>query len=151
MEAEGTEKTVLKYREDVAKLAKYIPWLESKKGNDVSSVYMADSVSGHGFSFPVFDSTLMSFIEEAKGSVLINENYAYTYTRNSIQDVSDEKLIIENAAIQNIKDVCDIFSRYILGGCTKARIWNEGVDKQIFLLALNKLRELIEFWDKPLS
>ena len=91
----GTEEIIKTYREDVAKLARYIPWLETKGGNDVMSSYRADQST---FSFPVYDGTLMSFVKEAQATKLMNRNYRYTYSRNHIKTAKDELSLIRAAS-----------------------------------------------------
>lgn len=144
----GTEEIINTYREDVAKLSRYIPWLETKSGSDVVSSYRAEQST---FSFPVYDGTLMSFVKEAQATKLMNRNYRYTYSRNHIKAAKDELGIIRTASIKEFGVLCDILSKYVLGGMTRAQVWREGIENRIFLEALVKLKELIEFWDKPFA
>lgn len=44
-----------------------------------------------------------------------------------------------------------ILSRYVLEGRIKGKVWNEAVQEQIFYLVLEKMKEIIEFWDKPMD
>lgn len=147
-EIKGTEEIIKTYREDVAKLARYIPWLETKSGSDVMSSYRADQST---FSFPVYDGTLMSFVKEAQATKLMNRNYRYTYSRNHIKTAKDELSLIRSASIKEFGALCDILSKYVLGGMTRAQVWREGIENRIFLEVLMKLKDLIEFWDKPLA
>ncbi len=137
------------YREDVAKLAQYIPWLELKSGRDVVSNYQ--SAEQMAFSFPVYDSTLLAFVKAAKATKLMNRNYVYTYSRNHLKTVGDERAFIARATIRQFRDLGDILSKYILKGMTKATVWTEGIENRIFLEVVSKLKELIEFWDQPLT
>ncbi|MBP5153280.1 MAG: hypothetical protein ILP13_10270 [Lachnospiraceae bacterium] len=139
------------YREDVEKLLKYLPWLEQKAGNDVSRIYDEDGLSGSTISFPVYDSTLMNFINEATASGLMDDNYQYAYSRNFIRNVADEKAAIERATVTDSEVLTGILSRYVLGGRTKGRLWSEGVSEGIFLLVLKKMKKLLEIWDAPLA
>lgn len=41
-----------------------------------------------------------------------------------------------------------ILSRYVLGGRTKAALWGEAVQENIFLLVLKQMRKLVDYWDK---
>ena len=147
-EIKGTEEIIKTYREDVAKLSQYIPWFETKSGSDVVSSYRADQST---FSFPVYDGTLMSFVKEAQATKLMNRNYRYTYSRNHIKAAKDELSLIRTATIKDFGVLCDILSKYVLGGMTRAQVWREGIENRIFLEVLMKLKELIEFWDKPLA
>lgn len=144
----GTEEIIHTYREDVVRLSRYISWLETKGGSDVVSSYRAEQST---FSFPVYDGTLMSFIKEAQTTKLMNRNYRYTYSRNHIKTAKDELSLIRTATIKEFGVLCDILSKYVLGGMTKAQVWREGIENRIFLEVLVKLKELIEFWDKPLA
>ncbi|MCR5311435.1 MAG: DUF6508 domain-containing protein [Lachnospiraceae bacterium] len=139
------------YREDVEKLLKYLPWLEQKAGNIVSRIYDEDGLSGTTISFPVYDSTLMNFINEATASGLMDDNYHYAYSRNSIHNVADEKAAIERATVADSEVLTGILSRYVLGGRTKGTLWSEGVSEGIFLLILKKMKKLLEIWDAPLA
>lgn len=144
----GTEEIINTYREDVAKLSRYISWLETKSGRDVVSSYRAEQST---FSFPVYDGTLMSFVKEAQTTRLMNRNYRYTYSRNHIKTAKDELSLIRTATIKEFGVLCDILSKYVLGGMTRAQVWKEGIENRIFLEVILKLKELIEFWDKPLA
>lgn len=151
MDKKATEEVVAEYREDIAKLTKYIPWLETKSGNDVSATFSGEGIAEHSVSIPVYDATLMRFIKEAKGTKLMNRNYVYTYSRNHLRTVQDEQNFIDRATIRNMKELSDILSKYVLLGMTKAVMWREGVENRIFLNVINKMKDLIEFWDKPLA
>ena len=44
------------YRPDVERLIKYIPWLETMKGNDaVSGTYSGQGIAEHSITIPVYD------------------------------------------------------------------------------------------------
>lgn len=139
---------VEQYRKDVVKLARYLPWLESKSGRDVVSDYHQAEMS---FSFPVYDSTLLSFIKEVKGTAFINRNYVYTYSHYRLKTAEDEHSFIGKATIRQFRELGDILSKYVLRGMTKASVWTEGIENRIFLDVVSKLKELTEFWDQPLA
>lgn len=103
------------------------------------------------FSFPVYDATLMSFIKEASKSALMEKNYSYTYTRNHIKTHDDERRLIRAAELKDWDILRGILSKYVLGGRTKAVLWSEAVQENIFVMVLEKMRKIIEFWDKPLD
>ncbi|MBQ0042506.1 MAG: hypothetical protein KBS85_04165 [Lachnospiraceae bacterium] len=148
---EGISQLIQEYRTDIQKLSKYIPWLETKTGNDVESNYNAGGEGGHTVSFPVFDSTLLAFVRDAQETVMMNENYVYTYSRNGFKTSADELAFINNATIKDIQALGDILSKYVLMGRYKSRMWTEGVQNRIFIEVLLKLKYLVEFWDKPLA
>ena len=138
------------FREDVIRLSRYIPWFEKKNGNDVSRNYEDGDKMKHTLSFPVYDSILLSFLNDASTTVFMEQNYHYFYTRNRIQNYEDELRLIETADIMHMDVLQCILSRYIFGGMTKAYLWKDGVDHKIFLSILKKARQIIEFWDQPL-
>ena len=65
------------YRPDVERLIRYIPWLESKAGGDITKFYQENGIKDHSISFPVYDSTLMSLVQDAKRTQLMDRNYVY--------------------------------------------------------------------------
>lgn len=144
------EELLAKYSPEVQKLIKYIPWLQSKVGNSVSSTYTGDGLAAHSITFPVYDSTLLSFVKEAKKSPLMDRNYAYVYTRNGISTAKDERNMIAHVRLQDMHILWGIMSKYVLGGMTKSVMWAQGVEEGIFLQLLLKMKELIEFNEGPL-
>ena len=145
------EELIQLYGRDVARLSRYIPWLETKSGKDVSSTFSGEGIAEHSVTFPVYDGTLLAFVKEAKATALMNRNYIYTYSKNRMKTVQDEKSFIDRATIQNMKELGDILSKYILQGMTKSRVWTEGVENRVFLEVVMKMKELVEFWDKPFA
>lgn len=143
----GNEEIVEYYRQDAAKLFRYISWLESKSGKQVSSIYGAEGIATNSVPFPIYESTLMSFVKEAADTCFMDRNYVYVYSRHRIKGVQDEMKLIQNATIRDMDKLAGILSHYILGGRTKARLWSEGVTLGVYLAILSKMKELIEFWD----
>ncbi|MCI6552833.1 MAG: DUF6508 domain-containing protein [Lachnospiraceae bacterium] len=137
-----------RYRPDVEKLAKYIPWLESKIGILTSSMYKGEGIEVNSVSFPVYDATLMSFVREAGQTGLMDRNYAYVYSRNRIRTVEAEQLLIERATIREMDMLRGILSKYVLGGRTKGRLWTEGVSNGSILKVVRKMKEVLEYWDR---
>lgn len=144
------EELVQKYKPEVESLSRYIPWFESKTVGMVSHMYQNEG-NDNGFSFPVYDSTLLSFINEAGMTLFMDRNYQYIYTRYHIHSHEDEWKAIENANIMTMEVIGGILSKYVLGGVTRSVLWKEGVQYEIFLRCLKKAKEIIEFWDKPLA
>lgn len=145
------EQVAAEYRSEVEKYLKYIPWLEQKAGNQVSSLYKGEGITAHSVAFPVYDGTLMSFIKEVSGSKLMDKNYPYVYSGYRIRTVQDEKRVIAGASIRDMNVLCGILSKYVLGGMTKSVLWSTAVTEGIFRDVLLKMKEVIEFWDKPLA
>ncbi len=150
-EADLREQVIAEYKGEVQKYLKYIPWFEEKAGVQVSSIYSGEDIKAHSVAFPVYDSTLMSFVKEMSKSKFMDKNYPYVYSRNRIRTVQDEKKMIERATIRDINVLGGILSKYVLGGMTKGTLWSTAVTEGIFLDILLKLKEIIEFWDKPLA
>lgn len=136
------EQIIEEYQGDAAKLLRYLPWLSKKQGNDVSSMYTGDGEM-QVIPIPVFDSTLLAFVKEAEKTKFVDRNYPYVYSRNRIQTHEDEIKLLRNAKITDIKIIKGIFSKYILGGRTKASLWTEGVEARIFFEVLDTLNRLL--------
>ncbi len=145
------QQVVNEYRADVEKLARYLPWLESKKGKSVQQSYSGSGIEEHSISFPVYDGTLMNFIREAQRTKLIDRNYRYVYSRNRIRIVEDELRAIRRADIKEMDVLKGILSKYVLEGMTKGRRWSEAVENGIFLYVVKKMKENLDFWDHPVQ
>lgn len=139
------------YRPDVEKLLKYIPWLQTKAGVNISSIYKGEGIAEHSLPFPVYDSALMSLVQDARRTGLLDRNYAYVYSRNRIRTVAQEQQLIERATIKDMDALRGVLSKYILGGMTKGSVWNEGVSNGSILKVLLKMKEILEYWDKPIE
>lgn len=144
----SVEETVEYYKPDVEMLARFIPWLESQKGSQMTTIYRGDGIEKNSMTFPVYDGTLMSFVRTAQTSSLIDRNYVYVYSKNGIRTAEDEKRFIRSATIKEMGDLWGILSKYILKGMSKAGMWSEGVRNGVFLELLLKMREILAFWDK---
>ena len=127
------EEFLTMFREDVIRLSRYIPWFEKKSGKDVSQNYTDGDKMAHTLSFPVYDSILLSFLNDASITVFMEQNYHYFYNRNRIQNYEDELRLIETADIMHMEVLQCILSRYVFGGMTKAYLWKDGVEHRIFL------------------
>lgn len=138
------------FTQDVIRLSKYIPWLEEKSGADVSKYYEDGEKMAHTLSFPVYDSILLAFLNDASTTVFMEQNYQYFYTRNHIQNYADELALIEKADIMHMDILQCILSRYVFGGMVKAYLWKDGVEHRIFVNILKKARQIVEFWSEPL-
>lgn len=139
------------YRSDIELLVRYIPWLENKRGQEVSNEYHNKDELSSSFSFPVYDGTLLNFVKDVQKTSLTDRNYRYVYSRNHIHTVADEYVMIDKVSVQEMDVLQGILSKYILGGRTKGTLWPEGVRNGIYLAIVTKLKELCEFWDKPLD
>ena len=144
------EEFLAMFREDVIRLSRYIPWFEEKCGSDVSQNYTDGDLMNHTLSFPVYDSILLAFLNDASTTVFMEQNYHYFYSRNRIKSYEDELRLIETADIMHMDVLQCILSRYVFGGMTKAYLWRDGVEHRVFLAVLKKARYIIEFWSQPL-
>lgn len=144
------EQVLTEYRGEVEKYIKYIPWLQQKAGVQVSSIYNGDGIAAHSVSFPVYDSTLMSFVKEMSKSKFMDRNYPYVYSHYRIRTTEDEKRVIAKVTIRDMDILKGILSKYVLGGMTKGTVWSTAVTEGIFLDILLKMKEIIEYLDKPM-
>lgn len=147
----STEEIVLIYKEDVKLLSRYIPWLQGKIGQKVTGLYAEEGIEESSIVIPVYDSTLLGFVKEVQKTALVDKNYSYVYAKYRMRDSRDEQREISKARITEMALLKGILSKYILRGMTKGPVWAEGVENGIFLSVLLKLRELIEFYEGPLS
>ncbi len=148
---EYRQRVVGEYRAKVEPLLKYLPWLEQKGNSKIVSMYSGEGIGEHSMSIPVYDGTLMNFIKEAQKTGLLDRNYVYVYSRNRIRTVEDEKRVIERAELKNFEVLTGILSKYVLGGMTKSALWSQGVEEGIFLALVQKMKYIIEYWDKPFA
>ncbi len=139
------------YKEDVEKLYAFVPWLETKKGLDMTNYYEGDPTEKASISIPTYDPTLLRFIKVAKETKLMDKNYAFIYSRYHLQTPKEELQLIEKTRIMELPILFGIFSNYIIRGQIRAELWNDAVYNQIFLKIIVRLRELMETWDKPLA
>ncbi|MCM1386391.1 MAG: hypothetical protein NC231_03610 [Bacillus sp. (in: Bacteria)] len=148
---EYRRQVVQDYKADVERLIRYLPWLEEKAGKDVSSTYSGDGIGEHSIPFPVYDSTLLGFVKEVQRTKLLDRNYRYIYSKHRIVTVEDEWKMIERCDITQMDILKGILSKYIMGGMTKGKMWTEAVENRVFLKVVKKMKENLEFWDKPMQ
>lgn len=150
-EADFRKQIMEEYKTSVVPLLNYLPWLEQHSGQKMYSVYRGDGIQENSLSFPVYDGTLMRFLKQAEKTTLMDRNYRYVYTRNRIKTHEDERNLIQKATWRDWNNLRGILSKYVMGGRTKSVLWNEAVKEGIFLLTLKQMKEIIEFWDKPIG
>lgn len=136
------------YKQMISPLLGYLPWLEANQGQPGSRLYRGEEFTEHSMSFPVYDGTLLRFVKETSRTKLMDKNYRYVYTRNHIRTPEDERRVIRAAELKDWDILRGILSRYVLGGMTKASLWSQAVQEDIFYLVLSKMKEIIEYWDK---
>ena len=82
------------YREDVERLISYIPWFEKKAGEKVSRIYDDNGIAASSVAFPVYETMLLNFVNDAKKTHFMDENYVYVYSHGGIRSAEDEKRVI---------------------------------------------------------
>ena len=145
------EFNLLDYRDDVEKLAGYLPWLETKAGETVSQTYDGNGIAGSSIVFQVYDSMLLNFVNDAGKTGLIDKNYPYVYSELFIKTTADEIKAAEGADLKRSAILCAILSKYVLGGATKGVLWTQAVKEGVFLTVVKRMKELLEHWDGPLD
>lgn len=135
-----------KYRDEVMRLAQYLPWLEAHVDHSVSSNYDANGEMSTSLAFPVYDGNLLRMVKEAKNTQFVDKNYVYVYSRKRMRSVADEKRAIEQATMAEFDVLAAILAKYVLTGMTKGKVWSEGVTSGVFYQVISKMKELVEFW-----
>ncbi|MBQ7972232.1 MAG: hypothetical protein IJ291_02085 [Lachnospiraceae bacterium] len=146
-----TGQLVAEYKGDVSALMRYLPWLQSKSGENVMSDYVPEHATERTMVIPTYDSNLLGFIKQAEQTRFINRNYEYVYRKYVMRNADDEMRMIARAGIQDMTLLGAILSKYVIKGRTKGLVWNEGVENGVFYALVMKMKELIEFWDMPYS
>lgn len=141
-EANLKEQIVEEYRDDLIRLLKYLPFLESKAGKDVQDYYEGDG-ENKVIPVPVYDSTLLGFVKEARATKFMNRNYPYAYRKWRMPDPASERSAMEKATLMDIDLFRGILSRYVLEGQRKSVMWTAAVEERIFVTALSRLKVLI--------
>lgn len=139
---------VEKYTRLIEPFFVYIPWLEKVSGNRASSLYSNEGIGEHSMAFPVYDSTLLSFVKQLSQSEMMNRNYAYHYSWKHMKSVEDELRVIDQVTLYEVDVLEAILSRYALGGMTKGVLWSQAIEYGIFLKILLKFKEVLDYWEK---
>ena len=66
----------------------------------------------------------------------------------AVNETEGRKYLCEIRKLEEECILCGILSKYVLEGRTKATLWGEAVQEDIFLLVLRKMQEIIRYWDK---
>ena len=140
----SVEDMVRRYKEPVKMLLPYLDWLKEHMDVAVATNYSGDL--DHSIHFPVYDSTLLTFVKVAQGTGQMDRNWPYVYRRNRMETPQDERRFIERAQIMDMADLFGIISKYVLSGMTRGNMWSEGVTNGSMYYAIEKMRELLHFW-----
>ena len=141
-EANLKEQIIEEYKDDLLRLLKYLPFLEKKGGKDVQDYYEGDG-ENKVIPVPVYDSTLLGFVKEARNTKFMYRNYPYVYRRWKMPDANAERIAMESATLRDIDLFRGIISKYVLGGQTRAKLWTEAVEERIFVTALDRMKSLM--------
>lgn len=141
-EANLKEQIIEEYKDDLLRLLKYLPFLEKKGGKDVQDYYEGDG-ENKVIPVPVYDSTLLGFVKEARSTKFMYRNYPYVYRRWKMPDANAERIAMESATLRDIDLFRGIISKYVLGGQTRAKLWTEAVEERIFVTALSRMKSLM--------
>lgn len=139
------------YKEALTPFLRYLPWFEEHAGRSTGSSYNGSMDGNNTMSFPVYDSTLLSFVKEMGKSSFMDRNYVYIYSRKRLKTLEDERKAIKAATIQEWDVLCGILSKYVIGGNTRSQLWTQAVKENIFLMVLQKMQSIIEYWDRRLE
>ena len=134
---------IRKYEADIEKLLPYIPYFEERGAKDVAKTY--DGEQGHSsVAFPVYDGTLMTFVKMCQKTVFMDRNYFYAYTRRRIKSTAQEEAAIKNATIKDDDMLNAVLSKYVNEGMRKTGVWQDAVERKLFLNVIKKYKELIK-------
>ena len=149
-EKTGIAEKIATYKSDVEALVKYLPWLESKCGQQMYTSKIPEQGGENSMRIPVYDSTLLQFVKVCQKTKFMNKNYVYTFSKKRIKTASDELYVIKHTQIMEIETLGDILSKYILKGMTKGTMWSEGISNSVIYNVVKQMKELIEFWSVPM-
>lgn len=143
MEQDEKQSTKIRneYMADVELLSKYMHWIEKKSGQQVHSYY--DGEEGQKLiQIPVYDSTLLAFVKDARKTKLMDRNYRYTYTRYKIKSVDDELRLLKHAHLRDIDLFKGILSSYVMRGQSKGSVWSDAMEQGVFLELMRRMTAL---------
>ena len=143
MEQDEKQSTKIRneYMADVELLSKYMHWIEKKSGQKVHSYYDGDE-GQKLIQIPVYDSTLLAFVKDARKTKLMDRNYRYTYTRYKIKSVDDELRLLKHAHLRDIDLFKGILSSYVMRGQSKGSVWSDAMEQGVFLELMRRMTAL---------
>ena len=141
----SVEDMIARFKEPLKMLIPYLGWLEENMDKEVAQSYSGSELK-NSIPFPVYDSTLLSFVKTAQATGMMDRNWPYVFTRNKIRTLKDEREFIDNAQVQDMEDLFGIIAKYVLSGMTRGGAWGEGVRCGSMYYAIVKMRELMHYW-----
>ncbi len=135
---------VKKYDADFKKLEPYIAYFEEKASQAIAHDY--DGEQGQTtMAFPVYDGTLMSFVRTAQKTVFMDRNYFYAYTKRRIKTSKQEEEALAKATLKDEDFLNAVISKYVSEGMRKTGVWQDAVTRKLFLTALKKHKENLDY------
>ena len=77
---ESRDEIIERFKPSIEFLIKYIPWLENQNGKSVAQFYRGAGIHKQ-FSVPVYDGTLLRFVDDALQTEFMDRNYMYEIGR----------------------------------------------------------------------
>lgn len=142
------ENIVDEYGHDLDLLLKFVPYLLNSRNKMTQKYYEGDG-DKKTIPVPVYDSTLLSFVKEAKKTKFITRNYPYAYRKYKLNSLEDELSALKNGKITDLELYKSVLSKYVLEGQTKGVVWTKGVTDGVFVEVLLCLKKL--FYDHSLE
>ena len=139
------QKYIHDYEESIMTLYRYVPYLTERGGKDISQEYDG-SLGRSSMSFPVYDGTLLSFVREIQKSALFDRNYVYAYSKRRIRTPEQEEKAVKDAAFADIDMLRAVLSKYAVEGMRKTGVWQDAVERKLFLTAIVKLKEFLDYY-----
>ena len=108
-----------------------------------NAAYYYDGEEGQKLiQIPVYDSTLLAFVKDARKTKLMDRNYRYTYTRYKIKSVDDELRLLKHAHLRDIDLFKGILSSYVMRGQSKGSVWSDAMEQGVFLELMRRMTAL---------
>lgn len=138
---------VEKYDATITSLLPYVPYFTEKGGSDVARDY--DGKQGESkIRFPVYDQTLMNFVRAVQKTNLMDRNYVYAYTKRRIKTTAQEEEAIKKATLRDDDLLRGVMSKYVSEGMRKSGVWQDAVERKLFLNVLLKYKELLDYYKR---
>lgn len=127
----------------IEKLSYFIPYFETATGESVCHWSGGKKLGENQFtvSYPIYDDTLVEFIEEFYKTNLISYGYLDTTRNRGLRDMGEMNNAIEEADLELLKA---IFTGYIRQERFCDGLWAKAVEDKVFLRTLKRFNELLK-------